>query len=364
MALKIQADPEIILPQGWDESEQMTINNLFDERVPKVAKTTCSASECRIFAQTLMQGKELVLVNNQGFHSYTLACPENNQIIQFRLKDLCIKHIDEAKEIYGDLVSQVVHHSGFNLPVYTMDIVPGVAHFWQESPRTAFPLERELNTVVDLAKFTAAPSHFLHPLADCKESSKTNCARAIFTRLEQNSSLRQIAPEIYAEVTSLTARLNLLESLPLVLTHPDLVGLNVFVDRITGNITGVIDFDDAQIEALGMNMVTLYEWFVGSMEDGHWSPYDMPAGGLYGSKKVCQVLEAAFWNTFWANTSPDLKEEGSKEALSVALRVGIVNRYIVDGGMLDEVDLEKGRGDERSLDYARGILLHLRDSGI
>lgn len=363
MALETQAYPDLVLSEGWDVSEQMIIDSFFENSVPKVAKTTCSAVECCKFAQNLVHGKRIVLVNNQGCHSYTLACPESNLIIQFRLKELETKFIDEGKKIYGDLVSQVVQHSGFDLPVYTFDIVPGVALYWQEPPRDPFPLERELNTVIDLAKFIATSSHFPHPPADCKESSKTHTARAIFKRLEQNLSLEKIAPDVHAEVTLISAQLHLLQSLPLVLTHPDLVGLNIFVDRKSGNFTGVIDFDDAQIEALGMNIVTLYEWFVGSMEDGHWSPYGTPAGEQYGSENVSQVLEAAFWDTFWANVCPDLEREGSKQAISVALRVGVINRYIVDGGMLDENVLENGRGDDRSLDYAKGILLHLRESG-
>ena len=363
MALPTQTDPELILPQGWDESEQDLINSFFEQRVPKVANTTCTPSECHEFARTLTHGKAIVLVNNQGYHSYTLACPDNNMIIQFRLGELNIKFVDEANKIHGGLVSRVVHHSDFKLPVYTNEIIPGVAHFWQEPPRDPFPLERELKTVSDFANFIAKSSYFPHPRVDCKEDSKTNRAFDTFKRLEQNSSLKAIAPDVYAEVTSITAKLHLLQNLPLVLSHPDLVGLNVFVDRITGAITGVIDFDGAEIEALGINIFTLYEWFIGSMEKRHWSPYDMPAGETHGSKKtVCQVLESAFWKTFWANVSPEVKNEDSKEALSVALRVGIVNRYMVDSKMLDEVDFEKRHGDERSLDYVKGILSYLRDS--
>ena len=364
MALDVQTTPDLILPDGWNESEQLIINNFFEQRVSKVAKTTCSASECHIFAQNLMQGENIVLVNNQGYHSYTLACPKSNHIIQFRLKELNLEFVDEAKKIHGDLVSRVFHHSGFNLPVYTINIVPGVAHYWQEPSRDNFPLERELRTVTDLAKFIATSSHFPHPPADCKDNSKTHRAGATFKRLEQNMSLKDIAPVVHAEVISVSAKLHMLQILPLVLTHPDLVGLNIFVDRITGKITGVIDFDDAQVEALGMNIVTLYEWFFGSMEDGHWSPYYMPAGERYGSRNVCQMLEAAFWDTFLANARLDLSKDGSGEALLVALKVGIINRYIVDGGMLDGVDLEKGCGDKRSLDYAKGILVHLQSSGV
>ena len=292
MALETQIDSGVVLPPGWNESEQVMINNFFHKKVLQIAKNTCSASECHDFARSLMQGRTIGLVNNQGFHS----------------------------------------------------------------------LERELKTVTDLAVFIARSSFFPHPTADCQHDSKTQRAHATFKRLEQNSSLKAIAPDVHAEVTSVTAKLHLLESLPLVLSHPDLVGLNVFVDRTTGAITGVIDFDGAQIEALGINIVTLYEWFLGSIEKRHWSPYDMPAGEPYGSKTVCQVLESAFWETFWANVSPDPRKENSKEALCVALRVGIVNRYIVDSKMLDEVDFEKRHGDDRSLDYVKGILSYLECS--
>ena len=64
------------------------------------------------------------------YHSYTLACPDSNQIVQSRMKELCTKFVDEAREMYGDLVSRVVHHSGFKLPVSTIDIVPGIAYYW------------------------------------------------------------------------------------------------------------------------------------------------------------------------------------------------------------------------------------------
>ena len=145
----------------------------------------------------------------------------------------------------------------------------GIAHYWQEPPRRPFPLERELKTVIDLAKSIATSSHHPHAPADCKDTSKTHCANATFKRLEQNLSLKEIAPYVYTEVTSVIANLGLLQSLPLVLTHPDLVGLNVFVDPESGSITGVIDYDGAEIEALGINIVTLYEWFTGSKENGH-----------------------------------------------------------------------------------------------
>ena len=170
-----------------------------------------------------------------------------------------------------------------------------------------------------------------------------------------------MAPEIYTLITSLNTRLHLLKALPPVLTHMDLGGQNIFVDKEVGTLTGVIDFDEARTEAFGINIFTLYENHIGSMEDGHWSPYNMPAGEQYPGLSVSEVLTKAFWDALWAYTASSVKREEFEEALGVALRVGIINRYFVRG-MLDEVDLTK-RVHVISWDYAKGILLHLRDTG-
>ena len=121
MALETQSTPGLLLPQGWSESEQAMINHFFEQTVPKVAQTTCTASECVVFAQSLMPGKKIFLVNNQGAHSFTLACEQSSQIVQFRLKELRIDHIEEAKEMYGELISRAIYHSGFKLPVYPIN---------------------------------------------------------------------------------------------------------------------------------------------------------------------------------------------------------------------------------------------------
>ncbi|KAL9066011.1 MAG: hypothetical protein Q9161_007862 [Pseudevernia consocians] len=131
-----------------------------------------------------------------------------------------------------------------------MDIVPSVAHYWQESPRDFFPLERELKTVIDLAKFIATSTHVPHLPADCKETNIAVRTLVNFKRLEQNSSLKEVAPEVYAEITSITAKLRLLEDLFLVLNDPVVVEFNILVDGITGSIMFTIDFDDVQIDAL------------------------------------------------------------------------------------------------------------------
>ena len=373
MALNIHVGEGIALPKGWEASEQETVNEFFEKRVPAAlqgnavrapgyTRDDCSASECLQYAKALMQDRPVELVNHQGYNSYTLICPERDRVIQFRATKLNNKAIDEVKRIYGDLVASTTYHDDFVLPVYTYNVLPGQLHVWQKVPRDSFPLEREKRTVVDLAKFIATAAHFPYSKARYEENSWTLSANAAIKRIERNKTLRQIAPAIFTEIMSLGSKLHLLDTLPAVLTHLELAGQNIFVDKDAGNLTGVIDFDGARTEALGINIFTLYENHFGSMEDGHWTPFDIPAGEQYPGLSVSEVLTKSFWDSLWANIAPGLRREDLEEAVVVALRVGIINRYFVRG-MLDEIDVGK-RVHVISLDYAREILLVLRDTGV
>lgn len=249
----------------------------------------------------------------------------------------------------------------FVLPVYSYNILPGQLHAWQPVTRDSFPLEREIRTVTDLGKLIATASHFPHAKDRYSENCWTVSANADLNRLEQNLSLNQIAPEICTLIASLSTKLYLLDTLPRVLTHLDLGSQNIFVEKDIATITGVVNLDEARTEAFGMNIFTLYERYAGSMENDHWSPYNMPAGEQNPGLSVSEVLTGAFWDPLWANMAPGLERKVLEEAVRVALRVGIINRYFV-GGMLDEVDLEK-RMHVISLDYAREILQYLEKTG-
>ena len=154
-------------------------------------------------------------------------------------------------------------------------------------------------------------------------------------------------------MVSVGSKLHLLDTLP------DVAGQNIFVDKAIGNLTGVIDFAEARTEALGIHIFTLYENHFGSMEAGHWTPFDMPAGEQYPGLSVSEVLTKVFRDSLWKNMAPGLRREDLEKAVGVALRVEIINRYLVRG-MLDEIDLGK-RVHVISLDYAREILVFLRD---
>jgi Ser/Thr protein kinase RdoA (MazF antagonist) len=52
-----------------------------------------------------------------------------------------------------------------------------------------------------------------------------------------------------AKASTLLEKVSLLDKLPPILTHHDFVEINVMVD-VEGHVKGVIDFDEAQTEAI------------------------------------------------------------------------------------------------------------------
>ncbi|KAJ5543307.1 hypothetical protein N7535_005735 [Penicillium sp. DV-2018c] len=330
-------------PEEWKRQERQFIDRFFQEKVPKAlgneAASLCTEDTCIQYAKVLLKTDDVVAVNNQGCNSFTLQTPST--IIQFRLKPLKTDVLALANKIYGDLVPKVNLHNGYPLPVYSSKVIPGQVHLLQPFAEK-FPIEREKTTVTELGLFIARSAFFEQPKACVKINSWTNAAPEMLHRLVQNNTLRTYAPELSEIVRRLQYQVYLLESLPRVLTHHDFSQVNILVSD-AGNITGVIDFDEAGIEAFGMCIWGLYECFFGSMEAGKWSFYDeMP------------VLANAFWESLWANTPPSLKQEEAETAVKVSLSIGVLNRYFVQG-MVDEIDLSK-KTHRLSLEYARGIL--------
>lgn len=364
MPFPISGKSEVaVLPDGWDEDEQGLVDAFFGEKVPQaLAKRqdivnmfgSCSASDCDRFARWLLEAP-VHRSTNQGCNSYTLVCPERNKIVQFRMEELNTQLIDTAKRTWGDLVAQVSFHGGFSLPVYTCNILPGQLHSSLNIDLSNFPLEREKQTVIDIGKFVAKAIH--HSPKALSTTQKTSIEDMLH-RLEQNTSLKRMNPEVHAEITKCHSKLHLLDRVPEVFTHPDLVSRNIFVDN-TGALTGVIGLEATSNQVFGSNIFALWECYFGNMDDGVWRLYDMPAGHNYPGKSVYDVLAAAFWEALVGGVSPVLTMEEHHEAVGVALGVGVVKRYFW-GGMLDVIDLEES-GQRRSMEYARGILLHLGD---
>jgi len=346
--------------EEWKRQERDIIDRFFGEKVLETLNLenepapVCTEDSCIQFAKAVLKTDDIAAVDNQGSNSFTLLSSSLAIIIQFRLKPLRTDTICLAHEIYGDRVPEVRFHDGFPLPVYSCKVISGRVHLLQPFPEGKFPLEREKVTVAELGWFVARAAFFEQP-KPFADSSWTKSAEGTLHHLTKNTTLRCLAPDLFDLISSLQPQLYLLESLPAVLTHHDFSQVNILVND-SGNVTGVIDFDEAGIEAFGMCIWGLYECFFGSMEDGKWSFYDMPSEDSPG-RTVREVLEHTFWESLWTNAPPSMKREEAEKAVKVSLSIGIINRYFIQG-MMDEIDMSR-RVHRLSLEYARGILPHV-----
>lgn len=258
-----------------------------------------------------------------------------------------------ARQIYGDLVPSVTLFSDFPLPVYVSPVIPGQLHVFQEFSSAAFPLERQLTTVKELARFVAKSAYWPQPQSSYRATSWTKGARIDLETLTQNDDLKRLEPRFLEKARYLSDKIPLLDKLPPVLSHRDFTELNILVNT-KGNVTGVIDFAGAQTEAFGMCIYGVYEGFFGEMRYGKWRFFDQPAGDGLGNS-VRTVLENAFWDTLWDALPPEMSRADFEEAVMVALDVGIMNRYFARG-LLERVDLDSEE-HRNSLEFARGMWL-------
>ncbi len=250
-------------------------------------------SDCDDFAKRTLQTEDIQLVENQGATSYNLICPSQTKIVQFRLKRFDEEVLALAHQIYGDLVPSVTFFGGFSLPVYVSPVIPGQIHIFQKFPSTAFPLERQLKTTVELAQFVAKSAFWPRLRSSYSATSWTKTARSTLEKLIQNDDLKRFEPRFIKKAISLLEKIPLLDKLPPVLSHADFAEINILVNS-QGNLRGVIDFEDAKTEAFGMCIFGIYEGFFGVMKDQKWSFFDQDARDGSG-KSVKNVLETAFW---------------------------------------------------------------------
>ena len=347
-----------ITQEEWQHLERAIIDTFFRVKVPEAlnlegdAETPCTEASCIEFGKRIVGADDVVPVDNQGSNSFTLVCHSKTRVIQFRLQPFNTVILDLAHQIYGNAVPRTIFHSDFRLPVYTSKTIPGKVHVLQPFPEAGFPLERQKRTVTNLGRFIARATFFTQPKTLYNADSWTANAKETLEQLYRNSSLRACAPQIMDIVSRLREELNLLDRLPAVLTHHDFSEANILVDE-AGNVTGVIDFDVAGIEAFGMCIWGIYECFLGSMERGKWSFHNQEADGCHG-QTVREVLEAAFWDSLWSSVSPELHRQDLRAAVKVALSIGVINRYFIRG-MINEID-QTDSVHRLSLEYAKGIL--------
>ncbi|RMZ79656.1 hypothetical protein DV738_g3153, partial [Chaetothyriales sp. CBS 135597] len=357
------------LSERWLDQEKEFIETFFGKKVPQILSKhgpagegfQCTAETCDDFAKTTLGSEDVQLVDNQGAASYTLICRSQNKIVQFRLERFDEHIMELAHKIYDKLVPIPSLINGFPLPVYVCPIIPGIVHIFQEFPKDRFPLERQLNTVRDLAAFVAKAAFWPQTRDTLSSHSWTLTAGKKLKSVASMESLRQLDPRFAHKAAELSSKLQLLDKLPLVLTHIDFAEVNLMVDPPTGHLTGVLDFDGARIEAFGMCIFGVYEGFFGEMRDAKWRFFDQPAppdqqdGGQVPDdppRSVRETLCTAFWDMLWDAVPSWMNRQELEDAVTVSLELGIINRYFDKDGDIDP----ENEDDLRSVNWAAGLL--------
>jgi len=249
------------LTAEWLAQEQEIARTFFSKKNLKDDRGSpvCQSTDCDQYARRLLGTDDIRPVDNQGANSYTVICPSQSKIVQFRLKPFKDDIFHFAHQLYGEISPEIERLDDFvALSAYLSTTLRGKVHVLQPFPKDKpFPLEREKKTVIALAEIVALSAYFPQPKTVYSTNSWTRSARSTLSQLLVNDNLRNTVPKIIEKVAALYDELHLLNELPAVLTHPDFTQLNILVDD-DGSVTGVIDFDEAEFEALGMCNFGLY----------------------------------------------------------------------------------------------------------
>ncbi|UPK91157.1 hypothetical protein LCI18_002092 [Fusarium solani-melongenae] len=183
-------------PEAYDALSAYQIAKFFKEH-------GLARDEIDCFATNLL-GCPVSATPVQGATSYTVFGDEAAQVVQFRGSQLPMRHIEVAKQLYGDFVPE----SWINKSARTLEPPPGLlGEYFKILDEVSPGLPAQLQATLD--------------------------------------DVRQELPRLFQS------------SYPMVLQHDDLLENNIHVDEATGHITGIIDWADAKIAPFGVSLANM-----------------------------------------------------------------------------------------------------------
>ena len=277
---------------------------------------------------------QLLELDTQGECSYTAllittnACVQTRKIIQARearfVLDLDLA--DEASRVYGHLAPSTQLIATKTLPAqsgpqtfhfYELDLVPGVPYS-SLIPRRASTDEdtiiQQRMLVGHLARFYARgwKGQIKKSYNEGKVGSKLS------SKIEQLSK-HLPTPQLRTVAEWALSLLPLLDVLPVVLTHGDIVPSNIMVHPDSGMMKGMVDWVEAEFLPFGLSFYGL-EYLLGFPSKRRDSMTDSATTFVYYD--CAHDLRAHFWSTLYRKI-PELKHDTEMlMALHVAKIIG------------------------------------------
>lgn len=275
----------------------------------------------------------------QGYCSLTIFV-NGDVVIQFRPDNyrLDVQMIEAAREVYGSFVPDTKYLAtlpGSGLHVYAMNRITGASlKFLRKMPAESYNLEHRARLCVDFAVFMSRAWHY----GSIEKIPLGLVGRSIVSRLQCLSTELPVRFRPVAE--QLLKHIPLIEALPWVLSHGDIVPGNIIVNPTSGELLGFVDWAEAERLPFGICLYGLEE-ILGQMTASGFR-YDIRANELRG----------IFWDKL-KSCIPELLQPANLKAVKLARDLGVLlwHGIAFDNGAIDRVVQEGKDVDEiRRLD--------------
>jgi len=285
---------------------------------------------CYHFIEVHFPGKYISPVSCQGYCSFTVIVGDD-RVVQFRPDKyrLNLEITTAARRAYGSFAPATRYIATIptsGLLVYCMDRISGVSlkDFRKQcTPGRSFELRA--NLCRDFATLLSKGWH----QGNARHTALGIVGKSIASRL--NSLSKDLPLRFQPTARNIVGNLSLIEALPWVLSHGDIVAGNVMVDPSSGRLLGLVDWAEAERLPFGITLYGLEE-FLGEMTVTGFQ-YHQDASDL---RKI-------FWEQLM-NQIPELHNSRVVGAVKLARDLGVLlwHGIAFDNGAIDRV-VEEGK---------------------
>ncbi|KAL3419345.1 hypothetical protein PVAG01_09567 [Phlyctema vagabunda] len=320
-----------IMTTTVDEQEQAKLlSATVDDFFLRTGLTVQDRVKCFAFVEALSPDEKIELTTCQGYCSMTLSVGQNT-IIQFRPAcyrlELSITRC--AEQTYGPFVPSTRHIEtlpGSELLVYRMSRIPGISY--KTFRDNGASLEQRIRLCEGFASFLAKAWHTRN--SDNVPYGKIGIS--IVSRLK--CLIADLPARLQPNAKRILRELHHIEGLPWVLSHGDIVASNIMVEPTSGELTGMVDWAEAEYLPFGVCIYGLEE-ILGQIT---------PRGFEYEDEAI---LREAFWGVLESKI-PALKDRNLLRAVKLARDLGVLlwHGIAFDDGKIDRVVQEGKDMDE------------------
>lgn len=290
-------------------------------------------------------GAKITFLASQGYCSHTFLVaslprrdnlPGSKFIVQFRRRkfDLDLNIASTAKQTYGTYAPETKQLSDLasctDLRAYQMDLIGGVT-YKSIAPNhidlTEAEFDRQIKLVEGFANFIARA----WPGRSTAKMACTGKVGAILPQKIEALAARLPSPDLRAAAYEASKALGLVDNLPNVLNHGDIVPSNVMIDPATFHLVGLVDWAEAEYLPFGTCLYGL-EHFLGIMT--------VSENGQQGFKYYNRAYDLRFH--FWQHLQfliRALKSDDLRDAILLAKKIGVLlwHGFAWDDGAIDRV---------------------------